>query len=494
LGVQWLLGAVLSRKKGCAEAAGDFTSHPNRHVAGSLPALQIGTEIRFMAPKQRLQTRIRQGIGDQSRRALTLVEMLVAVTVTLIMLFAVLKLAQTIGASASQGRAIIELAGEIRQTGTRLQADLDKRTATALSWLDSGAGQGYFEYSEGPMRDGNVGTGNPIGLMGDPDDWLAFTATAMDGEPFTGVINGTVQTSPTAEIIWWLRFNPLVDDANRSGEWEPGETKTLHRRVLLIRPDINPGIANGSIQTFQSTNDLSVRPGPSGNLVANSLNDLTLRENRFMYSPLPPPSGSPILFPFVVDRTRVFQVKLPNAGQDAARLLGDAEGEDIVLGRVLSFDVKAFDPMAPVRAAGNYGLVPGDPGWAGASGNNVGLGAFVDLNYNGEAAQLGAAGRVSYFSGVPMFQSQIPADQPCYDTWSMSYERDGIDQDRDGLIDEGTDGIDNDGNGMVDDPAEFETSPPYPVPLRGIKVIIRAYEPDSRQVRQSSIVSDLMPE
>lgn len=435
-----------------------------------------------MAARKKLRRR-----SERAHRGLTLIEMLVAVTITLIMLFSVLKLAQVIGTSSSQGRAIIELAGEVRQAGNRLQADLDKRTVTALSLIDSGAGIGYFEYSEGPYRDGNFGNGNPLGFMGDPDDVLRFTATAVDSEPFSGVVNGQMMTSATAEIIWWLRFNPDVDDkvdiasGNKDGIWNPGETKTLHRRVLLIRPDINPGVPNGSIDAFQSTNDLSVRRGPSGNLVANTLNDLTRRENRFMSS---------FSAPFLLDRTRLGTAN----GVDTARLQGDAQGEDVVLSRVMAFDVKAFDPMAPVRAAGAYGLVPGDPGWTGA--NNVGLGAFVDLNYAGDSNPLGSPARMSYFSGGPMVQSRILAPDACYDTWSMHYERDGLDNNipPNGLIDEGTDGIDNDNNGFVDDPGELESSPPYPVPLRGIKVILRVYEPDSRQVRQSTILSDLMPE
>src|SRR6185369_14133857 len=84
-----------------------------------------------------------------------------------------------------------------------------------------------------------------------------------------------------------------------------------------------------------------------------------------------------------------------------------------------------------------------------------------------------------------------------YDTWTLQYERDGINQDGDNdpitsipLIDEGTDGLDNPErnpnpppappiiylNG-VDDVGERETVPPYSQPLRGIQIRIRMYEP-----------------
>jgi hypothetical protein len=80
-----------------------------------------------------------------------------------------------------------------------------------------------------------------------------------------------------------------------------------------------------------------------------------------------------------------------------------------------------------------------------------------------------------------------------YDTWSSYYEHDGIDQNYNNLIDEGTNGFDDDGNGVVDDPGEMEAPPPYPVALRGIQIKIRCYEPDSRQVREVTVVHDFLP-
>ena len=56
-----------------------------------------------------------------------------------------------------------------------------------------------------------------------------------------------------------------------------------------------------------------------------------------------------------------------------------------------------------------------------------------------------------------------------------------------------TNGLDDDGNGIVDDASEWITSPPYPVPLRGIQIKIRCFEPDSRQVREITIEQDFLP-
>ena len=38
-----------------------------------------------------------------------------------------------------------------------------------------------------------------------------------------------------------------------------------------------------------------------------------------------------------------------------------------------------------------------------------------------------------------------------------------------------------------DDPLERETSPPYPFPLYGVQVKVRLYEPESRQIRETTV-------
>jgi hypothetical protein len=103
-----------------------------------------------------------------------------------------------------------------------------------------------------------------------------------------------------------------------------------------------------------------------------------------------------------------------------------------------------------------------------------------------------------------------------YDTWSFHYENNGINEDEyallggawktiasqapasnptwRGIIDQATDGLDNDGQLGVDDSVERETSPPYDKPLRGIQVLIRGYERDSRAIRQVRVNQHFMPE
>jgi hypothetical protein len=69
-------------------------------------------------------------------------------------------------------------------------------------------------------------------------------------------------------------------------------------------------------------------------------------------------------------------------------------------------------------------------------------------------------------------------------------------------IDEGTNGLDDpghysDGNFVrlgPDDVGERETAPPYDKPLRGMQVVLRLYERDSRQIRQVSVNQSFVPE
>jgi hypothetical protein len=266
------------------------------------------------------------------------------------------------------------------------------------------------------------------------------------------------------------------------------------------------------------------------------------------------------------------------------------------MNHVLSFDIKVWDPGAPVFAvqtssAGATGLptaiIPGDPGYNGSTGyvsgggalprfiNNPSpnnkteqlssLGAYVDLNYmyynncannwpnaltryartlygnnsiivNSQSNQsynyflannsVGITG-VAQLLPLPWFHlppnpssgiitittntstNNYPGGYASiWDTWSTHYEHDGIDNDHDGLIDEGTDGIDNAANGLansanvksiiaspgIDDAAELEAPPPYRYPLRGIQIKIRAYESDTKQVREVTLVHEFLQE
>ena len=396
---------------------------------------------------------------------------------------------------------------------------------------------------------------------GDIDDVLAFT-TRNAATPFVGQYtdsSGTQQTaqSSLAEVVWWIQY----DDKNDSGTREVEESFTIYRRVMLVRPDLGvvrswvgagnafpntqPGLAtlHNSLADFFNRNDISVRlrwwldgNGVNVRLTANSLADLTRRENRFAHLPILTDRGNspPYLlanaaivlnspydavprveydstndhvriagFGFPLDVNRRSVTSLYRAPKTLT--LGHY-GEDVMVPTALAFDVQVFDPTAPVRQGlTGEALVPSDPGYdAIAPPIVLGYGAFVDLGYGQRLTPLSPS--LSTFSGGPQAKSRlvlplangsastVPAYSYC--TWSGHYECNGVDDDVDSpaYADEGTDGFDSDSTNGVDDVGERETSPPYPVPLRGIQVKIRAIEPDSRQIRQVTVVSDFIPE
>ena len=510
--------------------------------------------------------------------------------------------------------------------------------------------------------------------------------------------------SPLAEVVWYAVENP-VEDADNDGTndsdnffGEPG-MRTIYRRTLLIAPWVNPyhyvdgnGVSQDTFQiagdsttfraepglvrilpadktqeqalaaliAFQDRYDLSIRlefdplldPANSGRwkIVANTLGDLTKRENRYEHHFLRPGSGSnPGVreFPFAVaslgsgysgSSANVVFVPDPDIGgpsspaqaqanlamltgvgkfvlsytidplnlkdppqptrRYAARplafvkdgsttvataramlnddgevvrvvrglvpLSGSRRGEDVMITNALAFDLRVYDPGAPLFGHTPTGTVlePSDPGWyrayasndnmknngSGKIGNGnaaypyIGQGAYVDLGYGFDTrpAFLNSLASPVYALGIShadpwffdarvlsdVYGKQLAPGYTVYDTWSFHYENDGLNEDGDEIngstglwqlldndapgseddmpqVDEGTNGFDDpgvysDGSGITrlgaDDIGEHETAPPYDKPLRGVEVILRAYETDSRQIRQVSVKEHFVPE
>jgi hypothetical protein len=187
--------------------------------------------------------------------------------------------------------------------------------------------------------------------------------------------------------------------------------------------------------------------------------------------------------------------------------------DDVILTNVISFDVKAWDPQAPIL----FGTIPNYPtpttylpgdgvNVVNIGGTNfpvaganylaalqavgttttiVGQGAYVDLNYQQLINNL----YPTPFSGPGNTTSTL---QFVYDTGCFDYEDDGLDQD--GLFgpDQYTNGFDDNLIGGVDDITELEGPIPYPFPLKGIQIKIRVFEPDSRQIREITVVEDFL--
>jgi len=467
------------------------------------------------------------------RRGVTLIELMVALSITLIMMGAVVTLFGNMTTSVTDSRAVIEISERLRAARNRLQLDLTGHTATTMPPRNPEAGEGYLEIIEGLAVDHcsplNAAAASltliapvqykdtlPNSIMGDCDDVLALTVRTR-GEPFVGHaldVNGNpiMAQSQEAEIIWFALPNGTQIPTSVAAN--PIQLYTLYRRVLLVLPQANVsssavvnGTPVGTVPNFNANVDVSTRfDVVAGQNVANSLGDLTKRENRYLHGT---PSGNvPSGLPFELLPANLVASVFGTLPNSSSRF-----GEDVILTDVLAFDIKVFDPGAVVRTSGGVAITPSDPGYLVATPTTT-LGCYVNLWYP-HIETLGAAGTA--FSG---FSATIrtPFTQPTYDTWSMHYEQNGYDDDGVAGVDQGTNGLDDPitsiQSGIVDDAptvylgsqsgliyygeyydqGERETIPPYPVPLRGVQISIRVYEPSTRQVRQVTVVQDFLPE
>lgn len=374
------------------------------------------------------------------RVGFSLTELLVASAISVVVMGAVATLLGVFGRGLSQSQSTIDLSARMRATAWKLRQDLEGVTCPIEPWLSPDANSGYFELSEGPRRDYDPAAPNQ--LEADTDDILMFTARAP-GDVFSGRYADASRTieSPYAEVAWFCR---------QAGDQPvPGTTLyNLYRRQLLVvgyigLPEFPGNSIAGPLPNIDY--DISLR-NEGGRLHPNTLGDLTKRENRFMHNPT--------AFPHAM---RV----------DGNGRLGDANDtgtfdntnrvwEDVILTNVIGFDVRVYDPEAQARTANGVTMYPGDPGYAAATAAPA-AGAYIDLGG-------GQGGRLAQ---PPAPKSGLT--RPTYDTWSQHYEFTAA------------------GRSGLNDPTQYQTAPPYPVPLRALEVRIRCYDPSSKQVRQVTV-------
>jgi hypothetical protein len=398
---------------------------------------------------------------------ITLVEMLVALAVTLIMMGAVIAVFGFITERVTDNRAMIETNDRLRSAAHRLREDLGSVTVEPIPWQRPEAGHGYLEVLEGPQRDFR-GVANQDLIEGDWDD-LLFATVRSKGESYRGKLNTSAIESNTAEVVWYAR---------KGMTYGAVQTYLLCRRQLLVVPQ-------GTLKNVADSRDYyelyDVSARVAGNRrVENTLGDLTKRENRYGHRP--------DTFPFAVN---LDAPRFATPAAVRAPLGGVREGDEVVLTNVLAFDIQVYDPMVDVRMKGDVAVGPEDPGYISAQPSRTPIrGAYTDL------------GSVSV-PGVHFGPTTLDSQRPLlggrywtYDTWSFHYEHDGVDQLNDRRIDPGTNGVDDNPktNPGVDDSSERETWPPYPYPLRGLRVKIRVYEPSSKQVRETTVVESFVPE
>lgn len=443
--------------------------------------------------------------------------MLVSLAITLVMMGAVVSLFGLISDNVSNSRSVIEISERLRATRNRLQTDLQGVTAIMKPPMRPESNMGYFELIERGSTDAQqlIALGSQqaflLGsLSGDNDDVLMFT-TRSRGEPFVGRFrdpaNPNILTveSQDAEVIYFCapaldaNGNPsdailFVDPATGT----PVRTFTLYRRVLLVNPRLPGAMMPPLTADYLDNNDVSIHlfsnAGPP-EVIANTLADLTKRENRFAHFP----SGGATGFPYNASSTIPGGYQI-TSNAAIAPFTGPRLSDDVLLTNVLSFDVQVYDPGAPINVTANTALTPTDPGYNFVA--NPFVGAYVDLGtnaYTNNDAHFNQAVRLPINPGTNVHLTPFGLSNAfTYDTWSVHYESNGVTDHPGGsrTPDWGTDGLDNStpANNTIDEPAEAETQAPFAAPLRGLRVIIRVYDPGSKQIRQVTVVQDFLPD
>jgi hypothetical protein len=441
-------------------------------------------------------------MASRSRGGLTLIEMLVAMTASLILFGAVATIFQILGDAVGRSRRAGKLDTDLCGIRLRLQQDLAGATVNrdangVRCETPSGSVSGYFEVIEGPNSDlvdfvapdgtryaspyDKSGNGvNQFGqqewLAGDTDDAIFLTTRNVTLDSFVGRFGSTTITADQAEVAYFCRRTPNTSNPTLF---------TLYRRQLLIIGGFPraPFASDGSLAfttwaDFYSLYDLSARReatvdgsgNPVTRCVLNTANDLQRRVNRFGHDPAS--SGQ---------TTDIAPVTIGPANTVLA-LAGSRSGEDVVATNVLSFDVQLLDPQAVERQRDDtLRLQPMDRDYFDSSPALTNLATtapvYGNLGFNalagGTGAPTAAPGIFGGFGRLGHRLAGTGTTSRTYDSWTSFYRSNN-------LIDDGT--------GPADDATE---GAPYAEQLPGIQVVVRLYDPDTKTIKQATITQSL---
>jgi hypothetical protein len=212
-----------------------------------------------------------------NRPAFTLVEALIAVTMTLVIMLALAQGFKQVSSDISEGRARLTLSDQLRGVSELLRNDLAGVTVVCDPQTKE-TKNGYFLYYEGPMADHHPVTAPMNNLLpggttdenlsssrfGDFDDIYMFTAKAKgdwfkgrvplalvkgaSGAPFTPTLadwtQSVVVASEYAEIAWYMmpKFQPLPSGGTNP-DFVYQTNADLRAPIVDTEAQINPAAA-----------------------------------------------------------------------------------------------------------------------------------------------------------------------------------------------------------------------------------------------------------
>jgi prepilin-type N-terminal cleavage/methylation domain-containing protein len=434
------------------------------------------------------------------RSGLTLVEMLVALALS-VLIMAILSEAFVTGLKAfRQLKGLADLEQQLRTAANILRRDLkaphfegerklSQLTATGKAvpnfspplptvaqiapYQLTAPELGYFRINE--IRPGEtLVTGaatveyvNPLSPVRTPDyvdtnDELIFTSRlrgnsrdqmffgsapglALDfnsGMPHTrfdaAVPNGTY-ASQWAEIAYFLN----ADTSRPFGQARMVSYFNLYRRQLLLVPDA----FNGAVPQVVPTAGAGVAYPSYLNYYADY--DVSAWQvpntNNFFFNT---PSDIQLAIRRFSDHTTPAKNRWPaGSGPNTNRLLpilGARQGSDLLLSNVISFDVKVLDPLSTTSPGGAAAELPADPNLTNR---------FVDIGYSAVNGAYQAAAGTSFDTGCSHIETYFGA--------------------------------------TVNPQANANLQPTHLLPFNMLKVTIRVYDPKTRQTREATIVVDM---
>ncbi len=176
----------------------------------------------------------------RARAGLTIIEVLIATTMTLLMMLALAQGFKTLSDSVSAGRSKLTLSDQLRGISSLLRSDLDGSTVTSNNPQTELSPNGYFKYYDGPLSDASATLFNylPTGTVeqrvsanrwGDIDDIVMFTCKAPEGEWFRGKVpmalilisnlnNGIITPGSVSAVNWNAAWETDVSIASQYGE------------------------------------------------------------------------------------------------------------------------------------------------------------------------------------------------------------------------------------------------------------------------------------
>jgi len=179
------------------------------------------------------------GPAKPSRVGLTLIEVMVATTLTLLLLLALAQGFKSLSETVSAGRSKLGLSDQLRGISSLLKSDLAGLTVNSSNPQPSMAATGYFKYYDGPISDTSATLFNylPIGTVeqrvgsnrwGDIDDVLMFTTQSEQGALFSGKmplallyinsLNKGIPVPLASRADWLVAWQTDVSIASRYAE------------------------------------------------------------------------------------------------------------------------------------------------------------------------------------------------------------------------------------------------------------------------------------